>query len=164
MTSSEPNRSALPDVSSQDPPSRTRVRFGLIIIVLGFFILIIGAKPAWFGWDNSPTVGFVQVSILLVGLGIVCLGGYLGLLALWKGRERSIAADIGMRLVATGYVVSVFAGMADLFGMGTQVGPDGAFFGPLQSRGIIVGQVIIAIGFLLLIPFREKTSNEEKLP
>lgn len=146
----------LPDVSAQEPPSRTRVRFGLIVIVLGFFIFIIGAKPAWFGWDNSPTVGFVQVSILLVGLGIICLGGYLGLLALWKGQERTIAADIGMRLVATGYVVSVFAGMADLFGMGTQVMPNGPFFGPLQSRGIVIGQVFTAIGFLLMIPFRTK--------
>lgn len=154
-----PSPSPFPDTSSQDPPSRTRVRFGLIVILLGFFILIIGAKPAWFGWDNSPTVGFIQVSILLVGLGILCLGGYIGLLALWKGRERTIAADIGMRLVATGYVVSVFAGMADLFGMGTQVGPEGAFFGPLQSRGIVIGQVFIAAGFLLMIPFRVQKSG-----
>lgn len=161
---SEPSPSKFPDITSQDPPSRTRVRFGLIVILLGFFILIVGAKPAWFGWDNSPTVGFIQVAILLVGLGILCLGGYIGLLALWKGRERTIAADIGMRLVATGYVVSVFAGMADLFGMGTQVGPDGAFFGPLQSRGIVIGQIFIAVGFLLMIPFREKSGEEEKLP
>ena len=155
---SDPN--TLPDTSMQEPPSRTRVRFGLIVIVLGFFIFIVGVKPAWFGWDNSPTVGFVQVSILLVGLGILCLGGYMGLLALWKGRERTIAADIGMRLVATGYVVSVFAGMADLFGMGTQVTPEGPFFGPLQSRGIVIGQVFIAVGFLLMIPFRTRKQPE----
>ena len=155
MTSS-PNLSDLPDTSTQGPPSSTRVRFGLVILALGFFIFVVGAKPAWFGWDNSPTVGFVQVSVLLVGLGIICLGGYMGLLALWKGRERTIAADIGMRLVATGYVVSVFAGMADLFGMGTQVGSEGPFFGPLQARGIVVGQVFIAVGFLLMLPFRMK--------
>ena len=155
MTST-PNPSDLPDTSVQEPPSRARVRFGLVILAFGFFIFVVGAKPAWLGWDNSPTVGFVQVSVLLVGLGIICLGGYVGLLALWKGRERTIAADIGMRLVATGYVVSVFAGMADLFGMGTQVGPEGPFFGPLQSRGIVIGQTIIAIGFLLMIPFRMK--------
>jgi len=62
--------------------------------------------------------------------------------------------------VATGYVVSVFAGMADLFGMGTQVMPEGPFFGPLQSRGIVIGQTIIAIGFLLMIPFRMKPIEE----
>ena len=151
MTESTPH---IPLPDAQETPSRSRVRLGLILTLTGFFIFIIGTKPAWFGWDNSPTVGFVQVSILLVGLGIICLGGYLGLLALWKGKERTIAADIGMRLVATGYVVSVFAGMADLFGMGTQVMPEGPFFGPLQSRGIVIGQVFIAIGFLLMLPFR----------
>ena len=158
----ESDPQALPDVSLQDPPSRTRVRFGLVIIALGFFILAVGAKPAWFGWDNSPTVGFIQVAVMLAGLGILCLGGYVGLLALWKGRERTIPADIGMRLVATGYVISVFAGMADLFGMGTQVGPDGPFFGPLQSRGIMIGEIFIAVGFLSMIPFREKPGNGEK--
>ena len=160
---SESTPSTFPATTSQDPPSRTRVRFGLIVILLGFFILIVGAKPAWFGWDNSPTVGFIQVSILLVGLGILCLGGYIGLLALWKGRQRTIAADIGMRLVATGYVVSVFAGMADLFGMGTQVGPEGPFFGPLQSNGIVIGQVFIAVGFLLMVPFGMKQIDKQQL-
>ena len=158
--SSEPNPSDLPDTSLQDPPSRTKIRFGLILTLLGFFVLIIGSKPAWFGWDRSTTVGFIQVAVLLVGLGILCLGGYIGLLALWKGRERTIAADIGMRLVATGYVVSVFAGMADLFGMGTQAIPSEAFFGPLQSRGIVAGQVIIAIGFLMMMPFKPKPSEK----
>lgn len=154
--SSHPNPYSLPDASAQELPSRTRVRFGLIIILLGFFIFVVGAKPAWFDWDNSPTVGFIQVSVLLVGLGIICLGGYVGLLALWKGRQRTIAADIGMRLVATGYVVAVFAGMADVFGLGTHPMPGVPFFGPLQSRGIVVGQVVIAIGFLMMIPFRMK--------
>jgi len=152
--------SPLPESSLQDPPSRMRVRFGLVITVLGFFIFVVGAKPAWFGWDNSPVVGFIQVAVLLVGLGIVCVGGYLGLLALWKGQERTIAADIGMRLVATGYVVSVFAGMADVFGMGTQTLPDVPFFGPLQARGIVIGQALVALGFLLMIPFRMKQKEQ----
>ena len=154
----------LPDSSLQDPPSRTRVRFGLVVIVLGFFILMVGSKPAWFDWDNSPAVGFIQVAIMLVGLGILCLGGYIGILPLWGGRERTIAADIGMRLVATGYVVSVFAGMADLFGMGAQVGLAGPFFGPLQSRGIVIGQLVIAVGFVMMIPFHEKSNGDQKLP
>ena len=100
---SDPNPSALPDTSAQEPPSRARVRFGLVIIALGFFIFVVGSKPAWFGWDNSPTVGFIQVSVLLVGLGILCLGGYVGLLALWKGmgKIRPIAVgEVIRRLVA----------------------------------------------------------------
>jgi hypothetical protein len=46
--------------------------------------------------------------------------------------------------------------MANLFGMGTQVGPEGLFFGRLQARGIVIGQAIRAVGFLLMIPFRMK--------
>jgi len=148
------DRTPYPD--PQETPSRSRVRFGLIATLLGFFVFIVGSKPAWFGWDNSPSVGFIQIAVLLIGLGIICLGGYVGLLALWKGSERSIAADIGSRLVATGYVIAVFAGMADVFGMGTQELPDSPFFGPLQERGVMIGQAVIAVGFLLMIPFRKQ--------
>ena len=81
--------------SFQKPLSRARVRTGLFITLLGFFIFIVGAKPDWLGWDRSPVVGFVQIAVFLVGLAIICLGGYIGLLALWGGGQRSIAADIG---------------------------------------------------------------------
>jgi hypothetical protein len=54
--------------------------------------------------------------------------------------------------------------MADLFGMGTQLGLEGPFFGPLQSRGIVIGQIVIAIGFVLMIPFHEKSNGKEKTP
>jgi hypothetical protein len=145
---------------SYETPSRTRVRFGLVFTLLGFFVFIVGSKPGWFGWDNSPQVGFIQIAVLLIGLGIICVGGYIGLLALWRGIPRTIAADIGMRLVATGYVVSVFAGMADVFGMGTQQMPEGSFFGPLQARGVLIGQALIAIGFLLMIPYGMRKQPE----
>jgi hypothetical protein len=149
---------ANPPSDLQDAPSRARVRLGLILTVIGFFVFIVGAKPAWFGWDNSPVVGFIQIAVFIIGLGVICLGGYISLLALWKGGTRTIAADIGMRLVATGYVISVFAGMADVFGMGTQELGEAPFFGPLQARGVLIGQIVVAAGFLLMIPFgKQKT-------
>ena len=101
-------------------------------------------------------MGFVQIAVFLVGLGIICLGGFIGLVALWGDDERSIAADIGLRLVATGYVLAVFTGMADVFGMGTQPLPDVPFFGPLQATGVEIGQAVIALGFLLTIPFKKR--------
>ena len=76
-------------------PSRLRVRVGLIVTLFGLFVFILGTKPAWFGLQRSPTVGFVKISVFLVGLAIICLGGYTSLWGLWKGMERSIAADIG---------------------------------------------------------------------
>ena len=82
------------------------------------------------------------------------MGGYIGLLALWGNNQRSIAADIGMRLVSTGYVISVFAGMADVFGMGTHLLPNVPYFGPVQATGVVLGEIVIAVGFLLLIPYK----------
>ena len=142
------------DTQRVDMPSRTRVEIGLITTMTGLFVFLVGAKPGWFGWDRSPVVGFVQIAVFLVGLAIICAGGYSGLLALWKGQQRSITADIGMRLVGTGYVVAVFAGMADVFGMGSHGFPGVPYFGPWQASGVLIGEITIAIGFLMLIPYR----------
>jgi hypothetical protein len=137
------------------------VRVGLTATLVGLFVFLVGAKPAWFGWDRSPVVGFVQIAVFLIGLAIICLGGYTGLLALWKGQQRSIAADIGTRLVSTGFVVSVFAGMADVFGMGSHLRPAVPYFGPWQAAGVLAGEIAIAIGFLLLIPYHLHTKTED---
>jgi hypothetical protein len=145
----------------QKPLSRMRIRTGLFITLAGFFIFIVGAKPDWLGWDRSPVVGFVQIAVFLVGLAIICLGGYIGLLALWGGGQRSIAADIGLRLVSTGYVISVFAGMADVFGMGTHPLPNVPYFGPVQATGVVLGEIVIGVGFLLLIPYRMPTPYDK---
>ena len=143
------------------PRSRMRIRAGLFITITGFFIFIVGAKPEWLGWSRSSEIGFVQIAVFLVGLAVICLGGYIGLLALWGNGQRSIGADIGLRLVSTGYVISVFSGMADIFGMGTHPFPGVPYFGWLQEAGVIIGEVVIGIGFLLLIPYGRKNSTQK---
>ena len=135
-----------------DNPPTPRVRISYAITLLGLLIFAIGAKPNLFGWDRSPVVGFVQITFFLLGLAIICLGGYMGLIILWWGYERTIVSEIGARLVGTGYVIAVFAGMADIFGMGSQPFPNVPYFGPWQASGVLIGQAIIALGFLLLIP------------
>ena len=137
-------------------PSRLRLRTGAVTTLIGLFVFTVGAKPNWYGWDRSPTVGFIQIAVFLIGLGVICLGGYIGLLGLWKGMNRTIVADIGLRLVATGYVIAVFAGMADVFGMGSQPLPQVPYFGPWQATGVLIGEVLIALGFLMLIPYRSR--------
>ena len=130
-----------------------RIRFSLIAVAIGLFIIMVGTKPGWFGWDRSPVVGFIQISVFLVGLGLICAGGFVGLSALWGKDQRSIIADIGLRLVGTGYVIAMFTGMADVFGMGSQPLPKVPYFGPWQAGGVLIGQSIIALGFLMLIPY-----------
>ena len=134
--------------------SYLRIRFSLIAVAVGFFVFVVGAKPNWFGWDRSPVVGFIQIAVFLIGLAMICAGGYVGLSALWGNEQRSIIADIGSRLVGTGYVIAVFTGMADIFGLGTQPLPLVPYFGPWQSGGVLIGQIVIAVGFLMLIPYQ----------
>lgn len=139
--------------------SRRRVRTGLILTLVGFIVFLVGAVPSLFGLDRSPIIGFVQIAVFLVGLAVMCIGGYTCMMALWKDRVPSIAADIGVRMVATGYVLAVFAGMADVFGLGSHLLPKVPYFGGWQARGVEIGQLIIAIGFLLLIPFERRPKD-----
>lgn len=139
--------------------SYLRVRFSLICVGIGLLMFAIGAKPNWFGWNRAVVVGFVQIAVSILGLGLICIGGYIGLTALWGKEQRSIVADIGSRLIGTGYVITVFSGMADVFGMGAQTLPDNPYFGPLQATGVLIGQFIIAAGFLMLIPYHLHLNN-----
>ena len=145
----------------QDKKRFNRMHFGLLLTLMGFFIFTLGAAPEFYGLDRSPVVGFVQIAVFLMGLGMICLGGYASLSYLWKGHERTLAADIGLRLVATGYVVSFISGLADVFGMGNQPWPQIPRFGYWQTAGVIIGQIIIAIGFILLIPPRSITQEKK---
>ena len=133
--------------------SYLRIRFSLITSLFGLFVFVVGAKPSWFGWDRSPVVGFIQIAVFLIGLALICVGGYVGLVALWGREQRSILADVGLRLVGTGYVIAVFTGMADIFGLGSQPLPNVPYFGPWQAGGVLIGQIVIAIGLLLTIPY-----------
>jgi hypothetical protein len=131
-----------------------RIRFGLILSLIGMLIFLLGARPAIFGLDRSPVVGFIQITTFLVGLGIISIGGYISFISLWGKEPRSIKADFGGRFIATGYVMSVFSGMADVFGFGSHPLPGTPYFGPWQARGVELGELIIGIGLLLLLPIQ----------
>ncbi len=141
--------------------SKSRVRTGLFVTIIGYFIFLLGARPSLFVLDRSPVVGFVQISVFLFGLGIIVIGSYWTLNTLWPESNKTIAADIGSRLISTGYVISVFTGMADIFGLGSHTLPD-VFFGPLQARGMSMGMATIAIGFLLLIRYKRPETNKSE--
>ena len=160
---SEPVPAATPAATTPRRRMRYRIRNGVILTLLGALFFAIGAKPEWFGWDRSLTIGFVQITIFLIGLGLITLGGYVALAALWGERQRSILADLGLRLAATGFVVAGFAAMADVFGLGRQtVGQRLPVFGPLQALGMLIGQGLIAAGFLMMLPYGRSPAQEQK--
>jgi hypothetical protein len=134
-----------------------RIQIGLAVAVGGFFIFMVGAKPELFLLDRSPVIGFIQIAVMLFGLGIICLGGYHCLLGLWKGNCLSIAAELGVRLISTGYVIAVFSGLADIIGLGSHPTPTFVpYFGEWQARGMQIGEGFIAIGMLMMLPIADK--------
>lgn len=165
MKNSKKEKLLSPDTTPEAAvPSRFLVRLGLSVTLLGFIVFLVGARPGLFFLDRSPVVGFVQIAVFLVGLALICVGGYISLMVFWQNGQRTIAADIGQRMVATGYVIAVFSGMADVFGLGTRPPPDYVpYFGPLQAIGVEIGQAIIVVGFLLLVPFLKREKTEEKV-
>ena len=62
-------------------------------------------------------------------------------------------AEKELRLVSTGFVIAVFSGMADVFGFGNHPFPLVPYFGPWQAIGVMAGQIIILIGFILMVPY-----------
>lgn len=139
-----------------------RIRFGLVLSIIGMLVFLLGARPAIFGLDRSPIVGFVQITAFLLGLGIICIGGYICFVNLWGKEPRSIKADFGARFIATGYVMSVFSGMADVFGFGSHPLPGTPYFGPWQARGVELGELLIGIGLFLLLPLQQHLKTKSQ--
>ena len=47
---------------------RRRVRNGITLTIAGYLVFLLGARPGLFGLDRSRVIGFVQISVFLVGL------------------------------------------------------------------------------------------------
>jgi hypothetical protein len=141
---------------------KTRIRIGTILAMGGFLLFLLGARPGLVGLDRSRVIGFIQISVFLIGLAAITLGSHMTLDSFWPNGKKTIAADIGSRLISTGYVICVFTSMADIFGLGSHPLPN-VFFGTLQARGMEIGMATIAVGFLLLIRYkRPKNGNDNK--
>jgi hypothetical protein len=153
------------DISSEDPltyPKR-RIRNGIGLTIAGYLVFLLGARPGLFYLDRSRVIGFVQISVFLIGLGMIVIGSYITLNNLWPNKKKTIAADIGSRLMSTGFVICLFTAMADIFGMGSHPLPD-VFFGPLQANGMVIGMVTIAFGVLLLIRYKRPELQAPSAP
>lgn len=123
----------------------------MTVVLLGLFIFLIGISPDLIGMDRSPVVGFVQVGVWLTGLAVLLLGSYLTIRVIRNGLTQSLRADVGVRLIATGYVVAAAASLADFIGIGSHTLP-GLIFGHLQVTGLVLGVLVSLIGVVLFWP------------
>jgi ABC-type Co2+ transport system permease subunit len=132
-----------------------RARRWMTMVLLGLFIFLIGVRPNLIGMDRSPVVGFVQIGVWLTGLAILLLGAYATVHVIRNGIETSLRADIGIRLIATGYVIAGVASLADFIGVGAQRMPNIAF-GPVQVIGLAIGVLVSLLGLILYWPLRKE--------
>ena len=130
---------------------RVRIKAGLLGTFFGFLLVVLGAKPEFFGMDRSPVIGFAQTATFLLGLGVISFSGYFCLMSFWPKGYTTLTADFGLRLVATGWLVAVFSGMADVFGFGSHPITGLVFFGKLQAMGVVIGEMTIGIGLVMMI-------------
>jgi hypothetical protein len=126
----------------------------MTLVFIGLMIFIIGVEPDLLGLDRSPVVGFVQVGVWLTGLALLLIGAFATVQVVRNNRPTSLRADIGLRLIATGYVVAATASMADFIGIGAQELPY-VSFGPIQVMGLAAGVLISLLGVIFYWPRRK---------
>ena len=134
----------------------------MTIVLIGLFIFMIGIYPNIIGMDRSPVVGFVQIGVWLLGLGILLLGSTMTVKVIRNGHPNSLRSEVGLRLIATGYVFAVAASFADFLGIGSHALP-GISYGPLQVTGLALGVLVSLFGVILYWPGKgSKASSEEQ--
>ena len=131
------------------------VRAWLTIALVGLFLFVFGIEPDILGLDRSPVVGFVQIGLWLFGLALLLLGLYSAIRVLRNGLPHTLRADIGARLIATGYVLAAAASLADFISIGSHQMPC-IHFGELQTVGLVLGLVISLLGVLLYYPWSQE--------
>lgn len=131
----------------------------MTLVLLGFVVFIVGIQPDLIGMNRSPDVGFVQIYVWLTGLAILMIGAYLAVRVVRNGRPLSLRAEIGMRLIATGYVIAVAASFADFLGIGSHTLRRGLYFGEVQVLGLVIGVLTSMVGVLLYWPRGPKPSE-----
>jgi hypothetical protein len=149
-----PDLSAIPPARPQpdrhDLSTSRLARFGVGVVVLGFFIFVIGVFPDLIRLGITPGIGLLQIGALLVGITIMTLGAYIYAYATrHRAMPRRLREDIGLRLMATGVVISYATGFADVLGIGSHFGAERPLFGLWQAAGVALGVFIIITGLFL---------------
>ncbi|MFT5196140.1 MAG: hypothetical protein ACI9EW_001249 [Cellvibrionaceae bacterium] len=130
---------------------RIRNIFMLTTGILGIFFAGAPLTAGLFGLDITPGFGMIQMIQFLVGVSLLTLSGFIYINHLREDEPRSLQADIGVRLGATGLIFAFVSGLSDLVGIGTHTAPAFArpFVGPFQLAGLGVSVGLIIVGMIL---------------
>ncbi len=134
----------------------------MTMVLIGLFIFLIGIYPNLIGMDRSSVVGFVQIGVWLLGLGILLLGATMAMKVIRNGYPTTLRSEVGLRLIATGYVLAVTASFADFLGIGSHTLP-GISYGPLQVSGLALGVLVSLFGVILYGPRKDTSEGPAKV-
>jgi len=148
--------------------TRIRSTVTAVLFLAGIILSAISLAAEFLGLDITPGFGIIQMFQLLLGLTCLTVASFLYLQSLRrKNAPRSLQADIGIRLAATGLVFAYVSGFSDFIGIGTHVAPnfERAYVGPLQLGGISLGFLSILAGLFLYYTSRgtQESSSMEFL-
>jgi hypothetical protein len=122
-------------------------RVGVAVVVVGFAIFGVGVFPEFVRLDLTPGVGILQIATFLLGITLMTIGAYVFLYATrHRAQPRRLREDVGVRLMATGVVITYVTGFADVLGIGTHFGAERPLFGILQAWGVALGVFVILAG------------------
>lgn len=137
----------------------------IILVVIGLLFVAFSLGAEFLGLDITPGFGMVQMFQLLLGITALTVAIFMHINALRQETARSLQADIGVRLAATGLVFAYVTGLSDLIRIGTHVEPqfERPFVGPLQLGGLALAVLVIVVGLALYYTSRgtrQKSSME----
>ena len=140
-------------------PAQVRwARRWMTVVLVGLLIFLIGVQPDLIGMNRSLAVGFVQIGVWIIGLGILLAAAYSTVRVIRNGKPNSLRADVGVRLIATGFVIAAVASLADFIGVGAHRMPF-VIFGPVQVTGLLLGVLLCMAGLVLYWPRQTKGNS-----
>jgi len=135
----------------------------MTVVLAGFFIFAIGVDPDLIGMNRSPIIGFVQMGVWMTGLTILLIAATATVRVVRNGRSHSLRADVGLRLIATGYVVAATASFADFLSIGSHQMPQ-VYFGEVQVMGLALGVLTSLIGIVFYWPRKARKEQAAAPP
>ena len=140
--------------SPQDLQHSRLARFGVGLAGAGFLVFVIGIFPQVIGLALTEGIGVVQIAVFLAGLAMSELGAYIYLYATrHRALPTTLREDVGQRLIATGYLLTLASGFADVLGIGTHFGDlQRPYLGAVQASGVLLGILVSMVGLLMYAP------------
>jgi hypothetical protein len=139
----------------------SQIQIGLSLV--GLILIAISVWADRIGLDITPGFGVFQVLGSLLGITSLTVAAYLFLAQGHQmDRERTLLADVGIRMGLTGLLTCYVSGLADMLGVGTHQGArfERPFFGPLQLAGLVLGLFLVLVGLVLFRLGRSRVSPE----